>query len=112
MVEIVADLHMGANILLAYFHHCCKGFRPFDVDWESTETASMADLDQEQIQFLRRTAEYVHKNSMCPDPHALLLSDYVIETGFREIIEKGLCEDEHYFVGQLYEENWKPRSTM
>jgi hypothetical protein len=112
MVEIIADLHMGANILLAYFHYCCKGFRPFDLDWDSTETASMADLDPEQIQFVRRTAEYVHKNSMFPDPHALTLSDYVIETRFREIIERDLCEDEHYFVGQLYEEDWKPRSTM
>jgi len=96
MVEIIADLHMGANILLAYFHYCCKGFRPFELDWDSAETTSMADLDPEQIQFVQRTAVFVHKN----------------KTRFREIIEQDLCENEHYFVGQLYEEDWKPRSTM
>jgi hypothetical protein len=47
-----------------------------------------------------------------PDPHASRLSDYVIEIEFGEIIEQNLCEDEHYFVGQLYEEDWKPRNTM
>ena len=64
MVEVISELHMGANILLTYFHYCCKGFRPFDLDWKSAETASMAELDSEQIQFVQKTAEYVHKNSM------------------------------------------------
>jgi hypothetical protein len=68
MVEIISELHMGANILLAYFHYCCKGFRPFGLDWKSTETASMAELDSEQIQFVQKTAAYVHKNSLFPRP--------------------------------------------
>jgi hypothetical protein len=68
MTDIIEELHMGANILLAYFHYCCKGFRPFDLDWDATDTTSMAELDPDQIKFVQKTAGYVHSNSMLPKP--------------------------------------------
>jgi len=95
MVDIIAELHIGADILLAYFHYCCKGFQPFALDWNAAETTSMAELDVDQVRFIKNTATYVKTN----------------EPRFREIRERCLCEDEHYFIAQLYEEAWTPRAT-
>lgn len=64
--DLITELHLGANVLLAYFHYCCKGFCPFDLDWDAGETTSMADLDPDQIKFVRRTAEYVQLCSQSP----------------------------------------------
>lgn len=63
MVDLVGELHTGANILLAYFHYCCKGFRPFALDWDAADTKTMAELDECQIQFVKQTAAHVQKNS-------------------------------------------------
>jgi hypothetical protein len=41
-------------------------------------------------------------------PAALMSSS---EPRFQEIREQHLCEDEHYFIAQLYEEGWTPRAT-
>lgn len=59
MVDIVQELHLGANTILAYFHYCCKGYYPFSTDWNVDDTASMADLDLDQIQFIKRTTQHV-----------------------------------------------------
>lgn len=63
MIDIVEELHLGANILLAYFHYCCKGCRPFDLDWDAADTQSMAELDPDQIKFVQETSKFVHSNS-------------------------------------------------
>jgi hypothetical protein len=63
MTNVIEELHLGANILLAYFHYCCKGFQPFAPDWDPSETTSMAHLDPEQINFVQQTARYVQSNS-------------------------------------------------
>lgn len=53
---------MGANILLAYFHYCTKGFRPFSLEWNSEQTLSMAELNAEQVEFVKKTAVHVKAN--------------------------------------------------
>ncbi len=59
---MIKELHHGANVLLAHFHYCCKGFRPFALDWNSAETVSMAEMDTKQVRFVRQTAIYVNIN--------------------------------------------------
>lgn len=66
MVDIIAELHIGADILLAYFHYCCKGFRPFSLDWNAAETTLMAEVDVDQIRFIKNTATYVKTNGKRP----------------------------------------------
>jgi hypothetical protein len=66
MVDIIAELHIGADILLAYFHYCCKGFQPFALDWNAAETTSMAELDVDQVRFIKNTATYVKTNGKRP----------------------------------------------
>lgn len=61
---MVKELHFGANVLLAHFHYCCKGFHPFSSNWEAEATTSMAELDPRQIHFVRETANYVKINGM------------------------------------------------
>jgi hypothetical protein len=62
MIELVKELHYGANILLGYFHYCTKGFHPFSLAWNAEESLSMADLNTEQIEFVKMTAAYVKAN--------------------------------------------------
>ena len=69
MPEMIAELHMGANVLLAYFHYGCRGQRPFTLDWNAKDTVSMAVLDDDQIKFLKRTAVYVQANGKTRPPH-------------------------------------------
>jgi hypothetical protein len=65
---MVQELHLGANILLAHFHYCCKGFRPFSLDWKAEDTTSMAELDPHQVQFVCQTTAYVKANGKLPAP--------------------------------------------
>jgi len=93
--DMISELHLGANILLAHFHYCCKGFKPFALDWNPNDTTSMAKLDDEQVKFLQQTAVCVNAN----------------EVRFKRLLNEGSYDSEHYFVAQLYEDDWKPRST-
>ena len=61
-IGTVEDLLASADILLAYFHYCTKGQMPFDLDWNAEENTSMAELNPEQVQFVRNTANYVMAN--------------------------------------------------
>ena len=58
----VEELHQGANIMLAFFHYCNKGSRPFAPDfWNSSCHVAMAQLDEEQLNFLRTTSEQIRQ---------------------------------------------------
>lgn len=62
MIDLVKELHNAANILLAYFHYCCKGYKPFSMDWDAKESSSMAELNPGQVRFVQETAAYVREN--------------------------------------------------
>ena len=66
---MIEELHMGANSLLAYFHYCCKGHRPFTLDWNAEDSVSMAALDPYQVNFIKRTAFHVQANGKSYPPH-------------------------------------------
>jgi hypothetical protein len=61
----IQELHQGANILLAHFHYC-KGSHPFSL--KRSSMASMAELNEDQTQFLVRTAEYFEARSKSDFP--------------------------------------------
>jgi len=71
MPEMIAELHMGANVLLAYFHYACRAHRPFTLDWDAKNAVSMAVLDDDQIKFIKRTAVHVQANGMISPPHQI-----------------------------------------
>jgi hypothetical protein len=50
---MVTEYHGGANILLAHFHYCNKGWEPFTLNWDDKKAASRAELNDEQIQFMK-----------------------------------------------------------
>jgi hypothetical protein len=94
--SIVAEYHMGANTLLAYFHYCNKGLYPFTLDGDASELVTMAELNPKQIRFVQNTRSYVKAH----------------ESRFEEVRWQGAYENHYYFLAQLYEEDWKPRSTV
>jgi hypothetical protein len=61
MPYYIQELHQGANILLAHFHYCNKGSHPFSL--KRSSMASMAELNEDQTQFLVRTAKYFEARS-------------------------------------------------
>jgi hypothetical protein len=53
---LVEELCNVAKILLAYFHYCNKGGHPFSMDWSSPDQMARAELNAEQVEFIRDTA--------------------------------------------------------
>ena len=47
--------------MLAYFHYCNKGNHPFSMDWTLSENIALAELDAEQVQFLKDTIRQVNE---------------------------------------------------
>lgn len=60
-MELVEATYSGANRILAHFHHVCKGNRPFqpDFDWNEPTVQRMAELDVEQLHFMRNYQQEV-----------------------------------------------------
>ncbi|KAL2267134.1 hypothetical protein VTJ83DRAFT_4411 [Remersonia thermophila] len=48
-----------AKSILARFHFVCNGSAPLRLDWTSPKVAAMAKLDQEQVEFMKRTQAMV-----------------------------------------------------
>ncbi|KAK0126871.1 hypothetical protein ONS95_008450 [Cadophora gregata] len=95
MPAMVEELHMGVNVLLAYYHYACRGQRPFSLEWDANDAVSMAILDDDQVKFLKRTAVHVQANA----------------SKHREIRQPSSCDHPHHFISQLYEQDWEPRSS-
>lgn len=74
--DMVKELHLGANVLLAHFHYGCKGYHPFDLDWNPELSTSMASLDDEQIRIIRQTAHCVDYNGNIFGPRLIDVSIY------------------------------------
>jgi hypothetical protein len=62
-MPLVRASHSGAKTILAHFHYCCKGQEPFQpgFNWKSPQIQKMVQLDAEQIAFMEKFAELVHK---------------------------------------------------
>ncbi|PKS06558.1 hypothetical protein jhhlp_007306 [Lomentospora prolificans] len=92
----VREYHLGANILLAYFHYCNKGIYPFSNECKEQDLRTLAELDEAMISFVKETRSYAaeHKRQ------------------WERLHQEGRFEDDHFFVSQLFTENWEPRTTV
>ncbi|KAK7425642.1 hypothetical protein QQZ08_007858 [Neonectria magnoliae] len=86
----------GANILLAHFHYCNKGIYPFSEGCKDQDLRTLAGLDEEKIQFVHATRAHAKQNAR----------------DWEELRNGATYDDDYFFVSQLFEENWQPRSTM
>jgi len=90
--KLMDELHTGAKILLAYFHHRNNGYYPFSMDWDSPDQLMLDEFTPEQIEFMRElSAELEEKAEM-----------------FKTIRKNRQTEHEYYFLSQMYEYVWKP----
>ncbi|SPN96749.1 uncharacterized protein DNG_00269 [Cephalotrichum gorgonifer] len=92
----VKEYHMGANILLAYFHYCNKGIYPFSNDCKEQDLRSLAELDDAMMAFVRETRAYVTEH----------------KTQWQRLQQDDSFEDDYFFVSQLFVDNWEPRTTV
>ncbi|KAL9110183.1 MAG: hypothetical protein Q9227_005243 [Pyrenula ochraceoflavens] len=96
-MPLVRATHSGAKTILAHFHYCCKGQRPFrpDFDWKSAKIRKMAQLDAEQCAFMERFHDQVQQKSAT----------------LQEANGSDQYDKEYWFLSQLFESNWFPRDT-
>lgn len=92
----VKEYHLGANILLAHFHYCNKGIYPFSEGCKDQDLRTLAGLDEEKIQFVHATRANAKQN----------------KREWEELRDGATYEDDYFFVSQLFEENWQPRTTL
>ncbi|RDA85170.1 hypothetical protein CP532_2363 [Ophiocordyceps camponoti-leonardi (nom. inval.)] len=92
----VREYHLGANILLAHFHYCNKGVYPFSDECKDKDLQSLADLGEDELKFVRETKAY-HKTN---------------RGRWQQVRNGGAFEDDFFFVSQLFDEKWKPQSTI
>lgn len=54
---------MGANTILAHFHYCCKGQKPFNPEfsWDAASARKMAELNDKQLELLKRYQSLVEE---------------------------------------------------
>ncbi|KKA31138.1 hypothetical protein TD95_000576 [Thielaviopsis punctulata] len=88
----VEEYHLGANILLAHFHYCCRGRAPFEVSCKDSDLRAIASLNDEQVKFIHQTRAF-------------------ITASWEDIREKKEYEDDFFFVSQMYAKGWTPIQT-
>ncbi|KAK7907869.1 hypothetical protein PG985_015172 [Apiospora marii] len=92
----VREYLTGANILLAYFHYCNKGMYPFSAECKDQDLRTLAQLDPVKIKFVNVTRNIVKDQ----------------EKHWDDVRQREDYEDDFYFISQLYEENWAPRTLI
>jgi len=62
-MPLVRETNSGAKTILAHFHYCCNGQKPFaaSFDWTSPKLGRMAHLDSEQTEFMMRYRDRILK---------------------------------------------------
>ncbi|KAG5938453.1 hypothetical protein E4U59_003767 [Claviceps monticola] len=92
-IDRVAAYQLGANILLAHFHYCNKGWYPFSDKCKEQDLRTLADLSDDRVKFVQETRRIVEANAQ----------------QWERLRESGASENDYYFVSQLFEEDWHPR---
>ncbi|KAG7293360.1 hypothetical protein NEMBOFW57_003408, partial [Staphylotrichum longicolle] len=92
----VKEYNLGANTLLAYFHYCNKAIYPFSAECKDQDLRTLAELDDKAITFVRFTRE--------------LAAEYKEE--WEALWHQEAYEHECYYVSQLFEPNWQPRTMV
>ncbi|KAG6122756.1 hypothetical protein E4U13_001292 [Claviceps humidiphila] len=92
-IDRVAAYQLGANILLAHFHYCNKGWYPFSDKCKEQDLRTLADLSDDRVKFVQETRRIAKANA----------------PRWGRLRESGASENDYYFVSQLFEEDWHPR---
>ncbi|KAM5355866.1 hypothetical protein ACJ41O_002512 [Fusarium nematophilum] len=92
----VKEYHLGANILLAHFHYCNKGIFPFSDECKDQDLRTLAGLDEDKIKFVHSTSTFAKQHG--PEWEGLR--------------NAATYENDYFFVSQLFEANWQPRTTI
>ncbi|KAG6318283.1 hypothetical protein E4U44_008020 [Claviceps purpurea] len=92
-IDRVAAYQLGANILLAHFHYCNKGWYPFSDKCKEQDLRTLADLSDDRVKFVQETRRIAKANA----------------PRWERLRESGASENDYYFVSQLFEEDWHPR---
>lgn len=68
---LVNGTNSGAKTILAHYHYCCKGQKPFDesFNWALPKTRKMAKLDAEQSAFMLQCRSFVLGKGKSSPPH-------------------------------------------
>jgi hypothetical protein len=106
---------MGATMMLAHFHHCSKGYRPFTENWDSAEAAvRAAGLSAEQVQFINCTARQIQAKSIwfLSSSQFVMLILCCTESDMKRIKEERNFLDDNFFTSQLFDEEWRPIDTL
>ena len=88
------------------------------IDWASPEQRARAELNAEQVEFMRTTAVEIKKRGkillaqvFTRISSLILLWDRVAPV-FQKIREERDFGHELYFLAQLYDHDWKPVHTI
>ncbi|OAA73245.1 hypothetical protein ISF_00146 [Cordyceps fumosorosea ARSEF 2679] len=92
----VKEYHVGANIVLAYFHYCNKGLYPFSDECTDAELRSLAALTEQDIGLVRGMAAYAKLRG----------------TEWQRLRESQEYDHAEYYICQMFEQNWKPRPMV
>ncbi|KAL2826070.1 hypothetical protein BDW59DRAFT_67050 [Aspergillus cavernicola] len=93
----IQAMQTGMRTMLAHFHYLNKGVLPFHLTYDEKSLhnlAAAADLDRDELDFVKRTSELVN------DPSRVARMD--------EIRKNGIFGEDLYWVSQLYDVNWTP----
>ncbi|OBR15891.1 Tetratricopeptide repeat domain containing protein [Colletotrichum higginsianum IMI 349063] len=60
----VQEYHLGGTILLAYFHYCNKGIYPFSEECKDQDLRTLAQLDEDAVQFIHWTRSQAMAHSL------------------------------------------------
>lgn len=92
--EIVKQVYFEAHTLLAHFHYCNRGFFPLSEDCTDRILTADVGLDDKTVQFIHYSRAFARQHKPRWD-ELKRLSSY---------------EDDYFFISQMFEENWQPRS--
>lgn len=65
-IPFLESVFHTAKSILARFHFVCNGSAPLRLDWTSPKVASMAKLEPDQVQFMKRTQAMIALRGTIP----------------------------------------------
>ena len=107
---------MGALTMLAHFHYLNKGNEPFALAGRAEslqDLAEAAGLDAEQMELVKETSVWIKQNRKSITSHTKRLgtNPWISENNMKQLRQETAFGNDHYFISQLYDKDWKPGPT-
>lgn len=102
--------------MLAYYHFNNKGRLPFDLAGDpakSAELAAEAELNEDQMMFVKKTAKWIRQKRKTSVIRRLprTSTDFQVEEHVKHIRAERDFGDHYFFLSQLFDEDWQPSAT-